>query len=180
MSTSGTFLRRIVVLALLAGVLLLGACTRKAAPGEDAATGTTQPTGTSIGPGTSVPPPTEPTPLPDPAESSTTIEPDDGAFGHSAATLAAFRAAYAQAFRAECQRIWASMGGGPLADPDFPEDQYTVNDCLAELDEDWGEFADSVEEAQSMGFDEAQIVASDLADPLCSVANESFCWSYGD
>jgi hypothetical protein len=182
MSRSPLSVRRVAALALLAGMLLLGACSRKAAPNEESVAGTTLPPGTSIAPGTSVPPSTDTTPPIDPgAPIPTTTEPDDGsAFGHSAETLATFRAAYAQAFRAECQRIWASMGGGALADPDFPEDQYTVNDCLAELDDSWGEFADSVEEAQSLGFDDAQIAASDLADPLCSVADESFCWSYGD
>ena len=89
------------------------------------------------------------------------------------------RAAFTQAFEAECNRIWASVGGGLLSDPDFPEDQYPVEDCLIELDPDWAELVDSVEEAQASGLEEAQLAASNLADPLCA-ADGTTCWSYGD
>lgn len=168
---------------VLTVVLLAGACSRKSAPEADQAAETTIASPASGS--TEVPPAsTETTTGPDQtAEGSTTTtssEPVEEAFGYTAEQLAAFRAAYATAFRAECQRIWASMGGGALADPDFPEDQYTVNDCLAELDDTWGELNDSVEQAATAGTDDAQIAASDLADPLCSVGNPSRCWSYGD
>jgi len=167
---------RVVSAALVVVVLLLAACTRKDAPGasSDDTSGTTELTGTSIAP-TSEPPSTAPG---DPGSTTTTEEETD-AFGHTAAEVAAFVAAYSQAFRAECQRIFDSLGGGPLSDPDFPEDQYLVDDCIFELDETWGELVDSVEEATTTGIDDAQIAASDLADPLCD-ASGTTCWSYGD
>jgi hypothetical protein len=66
-----------------------------------------------------------------------------------------------------------------MSDPDFPEDPYVVDDCLADIDDSWGEFASSVEEAQATGLDDAQIAASDLADPLCD-SSGTRCFSYGD
>lgn len=174
---------RTLCVALLATALVLGACSRERLDDSESA-GTTRAPGTSVEPGTTIEPSTDTTAtLPTESTPSTTDasgEDDVGPFGHTEAELAAFRAAYAEAFRAECQRIWTSMGGGALADPDFPEDQYTVNDCLAELDDSWGEFADSLEEAQVTGIDDAQIAASDLADPLCRVDDPTVCWSYGD
>jgi hypothetical protein len=172
-----------VALVLVLGTSALGACSREEAPGDGAADTTIGAPGTSVAPDTTMAPtPDTTTTATDPSApvESTPTEPDTNAFGQTEEQAAQFRSVYAQAYRAECQRIWASVGGGALADPDFPEDQYTVNDCLAELDESWGEFANDVDEARSLGVDDAQIAASDLADPLCSAANPTRCWSYGD
>jgi hypothetical protein len=174
----------VVGAALVLTVGTLAGCSRKSAP--DSAAGDTATETTAIA-GTSVVPPSSDTtastapPEGDPNASSTTLEADDNtdAFGHTPEQVQAFRAAYSAAFEAECRRIWASVGGGLLSDPDFAEDQYSVDDCLGELDPDWGELADSVEEAQTTGADDAQIAASDLADPLCA-ADGVTCWSYGD
>jgi hypothetical protein len=171
-----------VALAGVLGASALGACSREEAPDDQSAGTTAEAPGTSIGSDTTVAPATDTTAAIDPGvpPESTTTEPDTNAFGQTEEQAAQLRAIYAEAYRAECQRIWASVGGGALADPDFPEDQYTVNDCLAELDDTWGEFANDVNEARTLGVDDAQIAASDLADPLCSAANPTRCWSYGD
>jgi len=174
-----------IAVALLVAVLLLAACSRKAALGDDnESVGTsTEPTPTSTSTTTSVGGSDSSLPAEDPGASTSTTSPEDetGPFGHTDAELASFRAAYSAAFEAECRRIWSTTAGGDglLADPDFAEDTYTVDDCLGELDPDWGEFADSVAEAQTSGLDEAQIAASDLADPLCATGGAP-CWSYGD
>ena len=89
-----------------------------------------------------------------------------------------FRRIYSDAFRAECGRIWSHANpDGSLADPDLG-DPYYLSDCVGELDPDWAEFADSNVEAFQLGVDDAQIAASDLADPLCNNAGQ--CWTYGD
>jgi hypothetical protein len=177
--------RSAVLVALLVAVLALAACSRKAAIGDesDAAAASTVSSTTSSSTTSTVPTDSS-LPVEDPGAPSTTTttSPDGfGAFGYTDAELASFRAAYAQAFEAECRRIWSSYSGGTglLADPDFPEDTYTVDDCLTELDDSNGEFADSVDEARSTGVDDAQIAASDLADPLCATGGAP-CWSYGD
>jgi hypothetical protein len=178
MTTSSTPVRAALAAAVVL-VLVLAGCSRNPAIEDEQDAGTTIPPATSVAPGTSEPA-TDTTIDPSGTESTTTTaEPETDAFGHTPEQVAAFNAAYAEAFRAECQRIWASLGGGPLADPDFPEDQYTVDDCIFELDETWGELNDSVEEAATAGFDDAQIAASDLADPLCNLS-ATVCWSYGD
>ena len=172
-----------VIAALLIAVGTLSACSRKSAPesaADDTASDTTAASGTSLAPpssDTSTIPPGSPDPN---ASTTTTIEGDDAdAFGHTPEEVQAFRAAYSEAFNGECQRIWASVGGGLLSDPDFPEDGYAVDDCLTELDPDLAELVDSVDEARTTGTDDAQIAASDLADPLCA-ADGVTCWSYGD
>jgi hypothetical protein len=177
---------RFLGLLLVVALCLLAACSRQGAIGDESdAAATSTVTSEST---TTSPPATQPTDSSvageDPNASSTTEpSPDDdvGAFGHTDADLASFRAAYSVAFEAECRRIWSTYAGadGLMADPDFPDDTYTVDDCLFELDADYGEFADSVEEAQTTGLDDAQIAASDMADPLCATAG-SPCWSYGD
>jgi hypothetical protein len=171
----------VAILALVVTVGTLAACSRKSQP-ESTADDTTQ---TTAAIGTAIPPTTPDTstsstaPL-DPSASSTTLGGDgSNAFGHTEEETAAFVAAYSEAFETECARIWASVGGGVLSDPDFPEDGYVVDDCLSELDPDWGELVDSIDEARTTGADDAQIAASDLADPLCA-ADGTTCWSYGD
>jgi hypothetical protein len=137
----------VVGAALVLTVGTLAGCSRKSAP--DSAAGDTATETTAIA-GTSVVPPSSDTtastapPEGDPNASSTTLEADDNtdAFGHTPEQVQAFRAAYSAAFEAECRRIWASVGGGLLSDPDFAEDQYSVDDCLGELDPDWGELVD--------------------------------------
>lgn len=178
MTNSPTPVRAVLAAAVVL-VLVLAGCSRNSAIEDEQDAGTTIAPTTSVAPGTSEPT-TDTTVDPGSTESTTPPEePETDAFGHTPEQVAAFNAAYAQAFRAECQRIWASLGGGPAADPDFPEDQYTVDDCLFELDETWGELNDSVEEATQSGIDDAQIAASDLADPLCNLS-ATVCWSYGD
>jgi hypothetical protein len=163
----------------IACLVVTAGCSRHDALEEDAASSATssEPQGTTVPP-SSDPSTTEST-LDPAASSTTTTGAETDVFGHTEAETASFVAAYSQAFRAECERIFASVGGGPLADPDFPEDQYVVGDCLFELDETWGELVDSVEEARMSGIDDAQIAASDLADPLCNLGG-TICWSYGD
>ena len=167
----------VVVVCLLAG------CSRKAAvdSAEDAATTSTVPVSETTAT-TSTLPADSSVPADDPNASTSTTDTEDNtdAFGHTDADNAAFRAAYSQAFEAECQRIWGMAGAdGLMADPDFPEDTYAVSDCTDELDPSNGEFTDSVGEAQSTGVDDAQIAASDLADPLCATGGTP-CFSYGD
>lgn len=167
----------LAAVALLGAASLFAGCSRESLDDTNDAASTTIPTATSIAPPTSDPAADTTAPA---GDSSSTTDPDDGgAFGHSEAELASFRAAYSQAFTEECERIWTSIGGGPLSDPDFPEDQYVVGDCVFELDETWGDLVDSIDEARSSGVDDAQIAASDLADPLCN-AGATVCWSYGD
>jgi hypothetical protein len=171
------------VAALFITIGVLAGCSRKSAPdsaAEVTATETTAVNGTSLAPPTSDTGSfsTTSTTL-DPNPSSTIIEDGTDAFGHTPEEVQALRTAYSAAFDGECRRIWASVGGGLLSDPDFPEDQYAVDDCLSELDADWGELVDSVDEARTTGADDAQLAASDLADPLCA-ANGTTCWSYGD
>jgi hypothetical protein len=177
------------LLAALAVALLLvfTGCSRTSTSDDNAASADT----TAAAPDTTAAPPdttaaTDTTATTD--DPSSTSSDDDGdttdstdAFGHTDADNAAFRDAYAAAFDAECRRIWSTYAGadGLMADPDFPDDTYSVQDCLDELDTDYGEFTDSVDEARSTGLDDAQIAASDLADPLCATAGTP-CWSYGD
>jgi predicted small lipoprotein YifL len=175
--------RPFVVAALLVAVLALAACSRKGPLGDDnEAVGTsTEPMQTSTSTTTVATDSSVPAEDPGASTSTTSPEEEPGAFGHTDAELASFRAAYSAAFEGECHRIWSSYAGadGLMADPDFAEDTYAVDDCLIELDADYGELADSVEEAQTTGVDDAQIAASDLADPLCATGGAP-CWSYGD
>jgi hypothetical protein len=157
-------------------VVALSSCTRK--PAVESSSDTV-PESSTVLDTTSLPPSTAP-----PSTDTTTppvTEPDaapDGEFGHSQAEIDAFRRIYADAFRAECTRIWAHANGdGSLADPDLG-DPYYLSDCLDGLDADWAELADSNDEAHQLGLDDAQSAASDLADPLCNDAGQ--CWSYGD
>jgi hypothetical protein len=173
----------VAVAALLALTVAAGACSREDAV-DDASSSSTVVDGTTIpASDTTVPssdttaPPTDST---DTTASSSTTEETD-IFGNTPSQNAAYRAAYRAAFEGECRRIWATYAGadGIMSDPDFPEDPYVVDDCLADIDDSWGEFASSVEEAQASGTDDAQIAASDLADPLCD-SSGTRCFSYGD
>jgi hypothetical protein len=177
-TSRSTPVRAVLATAAVVLVIFATSCSRNEAIGDEDAGSTTLGPTTSVAPGTSQPA-TDTTQNPGSSEPTPSSEPETDAFGHTPEEVAALNAAYAEAFRAECQRIWSSLGGGPLADPDFPEDQYSVDDCLFELDETWGELNDSVTEAATMGLDDAQIAASDLADPLCNLA-ATVCWSYGD
>jgi hypothetical protein len=180
MNRSTTRRVSLVVIAVTLGVL--GACSTKSSPEASDDTGpdtTAVSDTTAVDPGTSVPSSDTSTPDSTDPSSSTPSDDDGGAFGFTAQQLAEFRTVYADAFRAECTRIWGHANAdGSLYDPDLAEDLYFVSDCLDSLDADFGEFADSVADAQSLGFDDAQIAASDLADPLCNDAG--VCWSYGD
>lgn len=179
--------RRLALAAIAVLVLLvpLSACSGNNDDASDTDTTATETTAAVAPTETTTPPtdsvaPDETTTVPsDPAPDAS--EDDTDAFGHSPEEDASFRAAYTAAFQAECQRIWSSYAGGDalLADPDFAEDTYSLQDCLDELDPDYGSFADSVDEATTSGTDDAQIAASDLADPLCATGG-SPCWSYGD
>jgi hypothetical protein len=173
-TTFATVSQAIVVVVALAA---LAGCTLKSGPESSASTSpeTTAAIDTTTVPTTEVPPSSDTSAPP----SSEPLPPDDpdGAFGHTQAELDEFRRIYSEAFRAECNRIWANANGdGSLADPDLG-DPYFVGDCIDGLDPDWAEFADSNEEAFQLGVDDAQIAASDLADPLCNDAGR--CWSYG-
>jgi hypothetical protein len=171
-----------VTVGLLTAALIATApiaCSRGSVDDGEAAATTVAPTTTEATTTTGEPTPTATTPSTD--TSPTTPPPDDGtdAFGNTPEQSAQFRAAYRAAFETECARIWATYAGGDgiLADPDFPEDPYVVDDCVIDLDDSWGEFAASVEEAQATGTDDAQIAASDLADPLCD-SSGTRCFSY--
>jgi hypothetical protein len=173
-------LRVTAVLAIALAVVVVGAlagCSRKALESStDTTTGTTV-----VGETTTVPPPPSSDTTAPPVTDSTPVQPDelpDGAFGHPQAVIDEFRRIYSEAFTAECTRIWGHANAdGSLADPDLG-DPYYVSDCLEDLDPDWGELADSNDEAFQLGVDDAQIAASDRADPLCNAAG--VCWSYGD
>jgi hypothetical protein len=166
-------------LALLVVVALVGlvGCSRKSAIESSADTSpeTTAATDTTVT--TTSAPPSSDTTVP-PVTDSTPVEEPDGAFGHTQAEIDGYRLIYTNAFRNECTRIWGHANGdGSLADPDLG-DPYFVSDCTDSLDPDWAEFADSNDEAFQLGIDDAQIAASDLADPLCNNAGQ--CWTYGD
>lgn len=175
----------LTLVAVLALLVPLAACSGN--DNDDASDPSTTATETTaVAPIETTTPPTDSV-APD---ETTTVPPDStpdasdddtDAFGHTPEQDASYRAAYTAAFEAECRRIWSSYAGGDglLADPDFAEDTYSVQDCLGELDPDYGSFADSVDEATTSGTDDAQIAASDLADPLCATGG-SPCWSYGD
>lgn len=179
--------RRRTLVALFAALALgigAGACSKESSV-DDAASSTTEAVDTTSVPAavdttvatdTSTPAETTPT-----SDAPLATEETTDIFGNTPTENATYRAAYRAAFEAECGRIWATYAGadGVLADPDFPEDPYVVDDCTADLDDSWGEFAGSVDEARASGTDDAQIAASDLADPLCD-SSGTRCFSYGD
>jgi hypothetical protein len=92
--------------------------------------------------------------------------------------LAALRQAYVDAFTAACNEIWSISPTGVLDDP-YDEQLYTVDDCLDEMDAEWGELADDIAEAREMGREDALEAAYWLSidGRLCY---RSTCWEHPD
>lgn len=89
------------------------------------------------------------------------------------------RQAYAQEYERYCRQAFSISPNGVLADPDFIDDTYTVDDCLYWLDPDWGDFFDTAAEGAQGGIDDAISTMEDMTSfsgTLCWLDPETEQW----
>jgi hypothetical protein len=85
--------------------------------------------------------------------------------------------AYARGYTDVCNEVWSVSDNGMVYDPDDPEYGFEIDECLDYLDDSWGEFEDTIEEAYDAGRAEAELMAESLtfSGLLCNQSLEQ-CW----
>ena len=172
-------IRTVALAATLAATVALGACGGSDGSADDAATTTT--IAATGAPAQTTPPAPEGTtaPAPDPATPpSSTLTPPPELSIPSEEDLAALRAAYAEGYRTTCESIFGLSPTGRMEDPEDPGVFYTLDDCLLELDDTFGETAESPEAAYQSGVEDAETTAESFtfSGTLCSETGR--CWEY--